>query len=288
MAEGVSPEVLRRYYDVGWERRWLPRLDHHGVPGDAGYKLRLERTLHLVHPPKTRSFRALDAGCGVGIYAVHLAGRFPGARLVGFDLSPLQVTAATDLAARFEVSDRVEFRTGDLTDPSLKARLGGGWDVILLAEILEHLPEPAPVLSMLRDMAAPGAQLIVSVPQWTPDDHGEPWIYHRVLTGRSNLDNVESRDPAVLPHGEVYTYYHRHYRPEEVRALLVEAGLEVRHHEAVFWQRPARLQGLQWTMLDYLIRRTGWHWVDRALQTMGGTQWAHTLLWDCRVPAGGR
>ena len=34
----VSPEILRKYYEVGWERRWLSWLNDEGVPGDAGYK----------------------------------------------------------------------------------------------------------------------------------------------------------------------------------------------------------------------------------------------------------
>jgi 2-polyprenyl-3-methyl-5-hydroxy-6-metoxy-1,4-benzoquinol methylase len=280
----VAPGVLRQYYHVGWERRWLARLNERGVPGDAGYKLRLRRTLDLVRAPLNRPFRVLDAGCGVGIYAIHLARRFPRAHVLGIDLSPLQVAAAADLAARLEVADRVTFKAGDLTSPSLAAENEKGWDVILIAEVLEHLPQPAPVLVNLRSLAAPGAQVIVSVPQWTPDDPGEPWVYHRVLTGGPNLDNVESRDPATLPDGEVYTYYHRHYRPKEMHALLTDAGLEVQRHDTVFWQRPARLQGVHWRAGDYLLRRTAWGWLDRALQAVGGSEWAHNLVWGCRVP----
>jgi 2-polyprenyl-3-methyl-5-hydroxy-6-metoxy-1,4-benzoquinol methylase len=284
MTEPVSAEILRRYYHIGWERRWLARLNEEGVPGDAGYKLRLRRTLDLVRPPFNRPFRVLDAGCGVGIYSIHLARRFPLAHVLGIDLSPLQVSAATDLAVKLDVSSRVTFKAMDLTSPNLAADCEGDWDVILIAEVLEHMPQPGPVLKALRSLAAPGAQVIISVPQWTPDDPGEPWIYHRVLTGGANMDNVESRDPATLPIGEMYTYYHRHYRPMEMQTLLTDAGLEVQRHKTVFWQRPARLQGAHWRACDYLLRRTAWGWLDRMLQALGGTEWAHNLLWDCRVP----
>ena len=288
MTEPVSPAVLRRYYDLGWERRWLARMTDGGVPGDAGYKLRLRRTIDLVKAPRARPFRVLDAGCGVGIYSVNVARRFPTARVLGIDLSAVQIEAATDLADQFGVDDRVEFQTTDLTRSDLEASLPHGWDVILLAEILEHLPDPAPVLSTIRKLAAPGGQIIVSVPQWRPDDPGEPWISHRVLTGKANLESVESRDPATLPPGEVFTYYHRHYRSTEVQALLLEAGLAIRHRETVFWQRPANLTGVTWRALDYLLRQTAWNWLDRALQTVRGSEWAHNLLWDCYVPEGNR
>lgn len=284
MSELISPEALQRYYHVGWERRWLSRLNKSGVPGDAGYKLRLRRTLDLVRPPFNRPFRVLDAGCGVGIYSIHLARRFPLAHVLGIDLSPLQVSAATDLAIKFDVSSRVQFKAGDLTSPSLGAGCEGDWDVILIAEVLEHVPQPGPVLKTLRSLAAPGAQVIISVPQWTPDDPGEPWIYHRVLAGENDLGNVESRDLSTLPPGEVYSYYHRHYRSAEMEALLSEAGFEIRRRQAVFWQRPAHLDGASWKALDYVLRRTAWAWVDSALQSLGGREWSQTLLWDCRLP----
>ena len=125
--------------------------------------------------------------------------------------------------------------------------------------------------------------MIISVPQWTPDDHVEPWIYHRVLTDGKVLGNVESRDRSALPPGEVYSYYHRHYRPDEMEALLSEAGFEVRRRQAAFWQRPAHLTGAHWKALEYILRCTAWRWIDEALQAMGGKNWAQTLLWDCRL-----
>ena len=288
MTEPISPELLRRFYAAGWERRWLAWLNDHGVPGDTGYRLRLERTLALMRVPPTRPFRVLDAGCGVGIYAVQAARRFPGSRVLWIDLSPAHVAAATELAVRWNVSGRVTFQVMDLTNPNLASSLEGGWDVILLAETLEHLLQPAPVLSHLQCLAAPGGQILVSVPQQTPDERGESWVYHRVLTGRPNLESVEARDPATLPAGEVYTYYHRHYRPAEMEALFTQVGLAIRGRHTVFWQRPAHLTAWPWKVLDDLIGRTAWSWLDRTAQALGGSAWAQTLLWECQVLGGQR
>lgn len=280
----VSPEILRKYYEVGWERRWLSWLNDEGVPGDAGYKLRLKRTLDLVRPSRQGLFRVLDAGCGVGIYTVQCARRFPHATVLGIDMSGSQLAEAAALAKRFCVDTRVRFQACDLTSGALAQEVGGGWDVVLVTEVLEHLPDPLPVLKKIRNVTTPGGQVIISVPQLTPDEQEGAWVYHRVLTGKPNFDSVESVDRHALPPGEVYTYYHRHYRPEEIRRLLADAGFTVAGLTTVFWQRPRRCAAAWWRGMDYLVRRTAWTWLDRTLLGCTGLEWGHNLLWDCRAP----
>ena len=186
--------------------------------------------------------------------------------------------------------DRLRFEfCGDLyqnrSSPSraFDQQVGGGWDIVLVTEVLEHLPDPLPVLKKIRDVMAPGGQVVISVPQLTPDEQEGSWVYHRVLTGKPDFDSVESMDRHALPSGEVYTYYHRHYRLEEMRRLLADAGLTVAGVGAVFWQRPRRCQALWWRGMDYLVRRTAWTWLDRVMLELTGPEWGHNLLWDCRV-----
>jgi len=286
LVPGVAPEVLRKYYEVGWERRWLAWLNDEGVPGDAGYKLRLKRTLDLVRPPRGGPFRMLDAGCGVGIYTVQCARRFPHATLFGVDMSGSQLEAAAALAKQFHVDTRVRFQVCDLTSRAFDQEVGGDWDVVLVAEVLEHLPDPLPVLKKIRDVTAPGGQVIISVPQLTPDEQEGAWVYHRVLTGKPDFDSVESMDRHALPPGEIFTYYHRHYRPDEMRRLLADAGLAVAGVGTVFWQRPRRCAAVWWRGMEYLVRRTAWTWLDHAMLGFTGSEWGHNLLWDCRVSQG--
>ena len=55
----------------------------------------------------------VDVGFGSGVQDVLFADRFEFARLIGFNISPRQVQAATDRAARAGLADRLLFRLGE-------------------------------------------------------------------------------------------------------------------------------------------------------------------------------
>ncbi|HYB24912.1 MAG TPA: class I SAM-dependent methyltransferase [Solirubrobacteraceae bacterium] len=99
--------------------------------------------------------RLLDVGSGVGSWAPRL--RAAGAReLVALDPSAQAIAAASD---RYDVAV-----VGTIEDATL-AQLGGRpFDVIVAADVLEHLVDPWRALRTLRSWAAPDALLAVSVP----------------------------------------------------------------------------------------------------------------------------
>jgi len=97
--------------------------------------------------------RVLDVGCGAGALAPGL--RAAGAtHLTGVELSP---DAATRARERYDVVHQgvIEHHLGTLEGP---------FDTTLCLDVLEHLVDPELVLRGLREHAAPGGQLIVSVP----------------------------------------------------------------------------------------------------------------------------
>ena len=98
--------------------------------------------------------RVLDVGCGAGHVGREL--RAQGAeRLVGIELDTV---AAVQAEAVF---DRVL-----ATDASTAVRELGDerFETIVCYDILEHLYDPAEVLAALRDVAAPGGRLHISIP----------------------------------------------------------------------------------------------------------------------------
>lgn len=271
--------TLKRFYAYGWERRWLAGLDSEGIPGDAGYKLRLRVTLSLLRPPCT-TFRVLDLGCGVGVYATQIARRFPRARIVGIDLSPTHVDAASSLAARLGVTERVQFEVGDALD----LKIDEPPDIVIAAEVVEHLPDPVPCLNRLATLVKPGGQVLISVPQLGPAEAPGPWVYHRQPTG-GNYDSIEHADPSRFGEAaEVYTYYHRHFHPDELDAFLQRCGLGIQRWRACFWQRPPGRSGKVWRFFDYVNQRAALPVFDRALLSLDGPRYAQTLIRDC-IPA---
>jgi SAM-dependent methyltransferase len=99
-----------------------------------------------------QSRRILEIGCAEGALGASLEAR--GARVTGVEAD---AEAARVAATRLS---RVVARPFDEALPSLE----GGFDTVILADVLEHLPDPLAALLTLRALAAEGAVLVVSLP----------------------------------------------------------------------------------------------------------------------------
>lgn len=140
--------------------------------------------------------RALDLGCSVGRSSFELARWCE--RVVGIDYSRSFIAAAQRLrdqgALEHPVHEegelhritlfglpegvdpaRVEFEVGDATD--LRTDLGA-FDVVLLANLLCRLPDPAALLTRLPALTCAGAQVIITSPYTWMEEHTprERWL----------------------------------------------------------------------------------------------------------------
>jgi 2-polyprenyl-6-hydroxyphenyl methylase/3-demethylubiquinone-9 3-methyltransferase len=94
----------------------------------------------------------VDLGCGGGLLAVPLAQR--GARVLGVDV------ARTALhAARRQAAPRLLTAAGDLCAPPVG---DGVADVVLLADVVEHVAEPARAVAAAARLLRPGGRLFVN------------------------------------------------------------------------------------------------------------------------------
>jgi len=121
----------------------------------AGYDYLHELALAAL-PPLHEGMRVLDAGCGSGILARHLARQHPGCAIVGCDLSEIRVHQAQDAAKdvpnlHFEVRDLVL-----LDYPE------GHFDIIICRYVLQHLPQEirSTVLANFLRRLKPGGRLV--------------------------------------------------------------------------------------------------------------------------------
>lgn len=138
--------------------------------------------------------RALDLGCAVGRSAFELARHCR--EVIGIDFSHRFVDCAQRIARRGVVEfdyvvegevmrrataglpadidrTRVQFEQGDAHD--LRDHLGQ-FDVVLLANLVDRLREPARCLERLSGLVNPGGQLIITTPgtwleEYTPREH---------------------------------------------------------------------------------------------------------------------
>jgi len=174
-------------------------LFHYGTPeqtcpllpearGGCGFPVRCV-TESLRRIALARTGRALDLGCAVGRSSFELAHTF--GEVVGIDFSARFIAAAQTMqregsmtirAAREGVAldefklelpadlprERVHFQPGDAgaLPPDL-----GTFDLVLMANLIDRLPDPAHSLTRLPSLVAPGGWLILTSPYTWLEEH---------------------------------------------------------------------------------------------------------------------
>lgn len=187
--------------------------------------------------------RVLDCGCGPGDNAAIL--RRAGWRVTGITIDEAERDAAAGVCEEVVVAD---------LERGVPLAVGGGFDVILMSHVLEHLAKVEKVLSDARERLAPGGVIAVALPNVL---HYRPRL--RFLGGDFTYTAT-----GVLDHTHL-----RFYTVKTARELLESNGFDVA--EAHFDG------GLPWLALRPFIpirirqRVDGW-----ALR-----RWPGLLAWQC-------
>ena len=103
--------------------------------------------------PKQPYRRALDLGCGLGLFTEHLA-RYAD-QVVGIDISAVAIGCAAD---RTRALANVQMRQGDILE--LGAELEGGFDLVVVADTIYYLPPPIQDV-LLKRLAAQISRLLM-------------------------------------------------------------------------------------------------------------------------------
>jgi 2-polyprenyl-3-methyl-5-hydroxy-6-metoxy-1,4-benzoquinol methylase len=159
-ARGLAPaEGLRFLYAV------QSRLDNALAEGAARYgdgvhpKHRLTRYHDFFVTRVAAGARVLDVGCGNGYLALRLAADSR-AEVLGVDIVPANV----EKARRLHAHPRARFEVADI----LADVPPGGFDVVAMSNVLEHLPDRSALLRRLA--AATGAKsFLIRVPNFERD-----------------------------------------------------------------------------------------------------------------------
>lgn len=201
-AGGLSPEQIvaqRESERAGRDRgadSYLERL--RAMRGAFRFESEVRTLVHHVAPRTGQS--VLDAGAGVGRFAIEIAPRV--ARLVCVDLSPrtLEVLAAR---ARERGLANIETHACDLA--SIPVSLGP-FDTVYCSEVFQHMPshdEHLAALTRMRALLKPGGRCLINVVCWNR------------RAGPIKAGHVGE--------GEQRMYWHR-FTADELRGLMQEAG----------------------------------------------------------------
>jgi SAM-dependent methyltransferase len=147
-------------------------------------------------------YRILDIGCGSGRHTCH-AYRFDGVLAVGADVSHDDVCRAKkQLKLHDELGEHGNghwaLSVADVTSLPFKDNF---FDVVICAEVMEHIPEDRLAVREVLRVLKPGKPLVVSVPRYIPericwalsDDYGHANQGHlRIYKKKQLIDLMES------------------------------------------------------------------------------------------------
>lgn len=104
--------------------------------------------------------KVLEVGCGVGAQTEIMLRRFPKVHVTGIDLNEKQLESAKNfMASRSFNPDRYQFLKMSADNLEFEAST---FDAAYLCWILEHVSNPAQVLSEVRRVLRPGSEIVIT------------------------------------------------------------------------------------------------------------------------------
>lgn len=172
--------------------------------------------------------RALDVGCGAGLLAEPLARL--GAAVTGVDAAEQNSAAASEHAAKSGLA--IDYRCGDLSALEL-----GQFDLVTAMEVIEHVADKPAFVAALKASLARGGLMVLSTPN---------------RTARSRVLLVEGAERlGMIPRGT--HHWDDFITPDELQALLAEAGLAMGAPQGIAWSPTRGLHLSEDIALNYIV-----------------------------------
>lgn len=151
--------------------------------------------------------RFLEIGCAGGAF-------LDSARRAGFEVQGVELSADAAEFARQRFG--LDVFTGDLFDARLP---GQGFDVVLMGDVLEHLPAPVETLKEVHRILRPEGLLVLLVPSQTNTLFSRAGFAAYRILGRHATVNMRP-------------YHLFEYRPRSMRNILLRTGFSIARMDA--------------------------------------------------------
>ena len=175
--------------------------------------------------------RALDVGCGAGLFTEPLARL--GAAVTGVDAAPENIAAAQAHAAGQALA--IDYRAG-----GIETVAGERFDLVTSLEVIEHVADPAGFVAALAACLAPGGLMILSTP-------------NRTALSRLALIAV-GEGLGSIPRG---THdWDKFLTPPELTKLVEATGLKVRDTRGIKFTATRGFVVSDDLAMDYLVTAT--------------------------------
>jgi 2-polyprenyl-3-methyl-5-hydroxy-6-metoxy-1,4-benzoquinol methylase len=187
--------------------------------------------------------RVLELGCSTGYMSEHLTKK-RGCVVTGIEVDPTAAARASNFCC--------EVLVRDLNRSDWTAGLAqGAFEVVLMADVLEHLVDPHELLVRIRQLLSPNATVVICLPNIVH------WITRvQILLGRFNYV-----DGGTLDHTHL-----RFYTVKTSREMIEGAGYRIMRAHPVFG---GRMSG---------HARPVWRWLTR----LSPGFFAYQLLYEAK------
>jgi S-adenosylmethionine-diacylgycerolhomoserine-N-methlytransferase len=189
--ENMTIENISRPVEATVRMNRMYRRQRHIYDGTRRYYL-LGRDQLIAGLQPAAGATVLEIGCGTGRNLTVAAGRYPGVRFFGIDVSTEMLTSAIAAITRGGLSNRIRVAHGDATafDPQ-KIFGKSSFDHVMISYSLSMIPNWQGVLVRAASSVAPGGRLhIVDFGK----QEGLPRIARTLLRRWLNLFDVTPRD----------------------------------------------------------------------------------------------
>jgi 2-polyprenyl-6-hydroxyphenyl methylase / 3-demethylubiquinone-9 3-methyltransferase len=199
--KNIDPAELQRFAELApiwWDRQGALKALHDINGLRVGY---IDRRAPL------RGKRVLDVGCGGGILSEAMAAL--GAEVTGIDAGE-EALAVARLHLR-QSGLRVDYRMQ--TAEEFAAEAPGGYDVVTCMELLEHVPDPAAIVSACGQLVRPGGDIFFATLNRNP----KSFLF--AIVGAEYLLRLVRRGTHA---------WRRFVKPAELRRWAEASGLQAR------------------------------------------------------------
>jgi len=111
-----------------------------------------------------KGVNVLEIGCGEGGVLVPFMDK--GAFCVGVDLNPIRIDLANGFYAKEVAAGKIEFLYKNVYDDDFLQRFKGFFDVIILKDAIEHIPEQEKFIPYLKNFLKHEGQIFFGFPPW--------------------------------------------------------------------------------------------------------------------------
>ena len=199
-APNADPRELARFEALA-SRWWNPE-----GPLKALHEINPLRLDYIDERAPLKGARVLDVGCGGGLLSEGMARR--GAQVLGIDLAQ----ASLDVAAAHAREHEIEVGYRCQSAEQLAEEQPGAFEIVTCLEMLEHVPDPAQVVSACARAVQPGGTVFFS----TINRNLKSFLL--AIVGAEHI-------LGMLPRGT--HEYEKLIRPSELAAWCRDTGLQV-------------------------------------------------------------